>query len=82
MRRWQDYRLAKKGVVERYIAAKTLQRTAEEWNKILRLCLHMKVFFKKRAELRAWKIWKMEINFIALMMTARLKRRLKNKGGI
>lgn len=78
MTRWDDYRKMKRGVVERYIAAKKKQRVAEEWNKLLRLGLHMKVFFKKRDELRAWKIWKMEINFISLMMTVRIKKRLKN----
>lgn len=82
MTRWEDYRKMKMIVVERYVKAKKRQRTAEEWQSLMRLGLHMKVLFRKREELRAWKIWKMEMSFVAVMLTAKLRVRLRYQGGI
>lgn len=82
MSKWENYRRLKLKVFERYMKAKKLQRTAEEWNILIRLGLHMKVFFRKRDELRAWKVWRMEIGLHAVMLTAKLKIKIRNQGGI
>ena len=39
--------------------------------------MHLKVLWKKRDECRAWKIYNMEIKFIAMMMTGKLKYKIK-----